>query len=287
MTKNGDVIQMAPGGEGADNPQGPANAPADNAQNEPDDKGGPQPSGQDSPEIPEKFRGKSPDEIMRSYAELESEKGRLAAELGKVRNTLQGLERLSVMQNVQREPAESESTIEEKIAALHEEFEAGNIKSEAEFEAKKALLIREDAMKLAVEHIRQNLLAEREEIARREFASKNPDFVEMYHNPDSPMRQLMDSNPVLAADPVGAYYAVKVQQAHTAKEQEVAQARKDAYEAALAEFKKTLGGSADAESVLGGSEQSLRNPEGSKNPFEGMTPAERKLAVAKRAGIIK
>lgn len=127
---------------------------------------------EDDQRVPEKFRGKPIDEVIRSYRELESELGRKNNELGQLRKETDQ-ELLQKLQNLQNEqPAQKQ---EEELS--DDEFfenprEAVN----------KAL--EQSEIKKQIDELTTTLKEQSVEKKKSEFENKHPDYLDVVQDPN-------------------------------------------------------------------------------------------------------
>lgn len=120
-------------------------------------------------QIPERFQGKTPEEIAQSYIELEKLNSRQAQDLGRMRKTVDELLELEL-----RRPADTQD------APRAKPVEAEDLYSNPD-EAIKSVVHRE--VRPHVEKLEQELMQERIGRARAEFAQDYPDWEKDVHDP--------------------------------------------------------------------------------------------------------
>jgi len=127
-------------------------------------------------QIPEKFKGKSQEEIIKAYMNLEAHSGRLANDLGQTRQSVDQLLqqkrendlRASGAQNVQRLPEPKEITAAD---LLQNPTEALN----SYLEARESVATRE---------LKERLARQEAQMAQQQFVSRHPDWQQQTNDPD-------------------------------------------------------------------------------------------------------
>jgi hypothetical protein len=124
---------------------------------------------QEAGNIPERFKGKTPEEIAQSYVELEKLNSRQAQDLGRMRKTVDELLELEL-----RRPADTQD------APRAKPVEAEDLYANPD-ETIKSVVNRE--VRPHVEKLEQELMQERIGRARAEFAQDYPEWEKDVHDP--------------------------------------------------------------------------------------------------------
>lgn len=150
-------------------------------------------------EVPEKFKGKSQADIIKSYTELESALGRQAKELGDLRRWSQEQVRRDL------EATKKPSKEEDQFDLTEDDFIRDPVSATTKLVDKR------------LERIEKALLATNSNVAEREFQNKHPDYMEIGASPEfqewvmkTPYRMNMferaDNRDFLAADELISMY---------------------------------------------------------------------------------
>jgi len=211
---------------------------------------------QETPEpVPEKtervYAGKfkSPDDLEKSYSELEKKLGEQGSRLGdteKERSFL--LSQLEHMQSKnQAAPAQDTATdFDAELAAVSAAIEEGEL-SISEGIKKTAQISAQMASANAVNGVRQAQERQVIEGSKAQFAKQNPDFFEMQRS--GALEEVKSSLPGFHDD-VSAFFAYKAQQTQNILKSELETTRAKAFEEGKAEMAKLAGGDKNTQKVL-------------------------------------
>lgn len=116
-------------------------------------------------EIPEKFQGKSQEDIIKSYSELEKQLGKQAQELGDTRRLANDL-------------------LQKEIASLNTKNSESEAEADDEFDFENPLESVKKLIKKELTPVKEQLSAKDQEAVRQQLAEKHPDFSEVAASDD-------------------------------------------------------------------------------------------------------
>lgn len=164
--------------------------------------------------IPEKFAGKSAEEIAKSYTELEQKHGSAATELGALRQTVNILsEQLSKTNQAQgTTPTKVEQrNYDKEIADLAGKVASGDIDI-AQALLQTSALTEEKTLGNAQRMMKEQSYNDKATALQQQFLKDNPDFLEM--DKQGVFQQVWQEQPLLYGDKIGAFHAVKAAKAN-------------------------------------------------------------------------
>lgn len=125
------------------------------------------------PELPEKFRGKSSEEIASAYTQLEKELGRKGNEIGELRKLTDQLLELEIQQ---KKNQAQQSQIKEDDLSVDDWFEAPDRATEKYLER--------SPLKKELDEVKERLASQDREKARAAFEQKHTDFGDVVRAPE-------------------------------------------------------------------------------------------------------
>lgn len=231
------------------------------------------PKAQDQPkEEPKKeklYAGKfkSPDDLEKSYSELEKMQGEQGNELGSLRKEKEFLmNQLEQMQAQAQKAApanvDKAADIQAQLAEISKQVEEGDL-SIGEGMIRSAQISAQMAQDNTMQSVQAMQQQQVIDASKRSFAEQNPDFFEMQRS--GALEDVKNSLPGFHDD-VSAYYAKKAADSQSAFEAAVAAAKAEGIELGKAEGMKLATGDKNTQKVLqkpGGNAESISRKPGS------------------------
>ncbi|OPY82497.1 MAG: hypothetical protein A4E65_00797 [Syntrophorhabdus sp. PtaU1.Bin153] len=232
-------------------------------------------------EVPEKFQGKTTDDLIKMYQDLEKDHGRIGKEVGDLRkqNDIQTKQTellLNQLSSLTQERSKTSSQqapdFDQRIADLRTAVESGEMDIGEAF-AQTVALTTERAGAIATEAVKRARQEDNATAAKDRFLKDNPDFPELQQS--GKLAEIRTENPM--HDDFSAYYEYKRREALSTADARV----KEAYDKGIAEGGKLAQGAEAAGRVSGKSGASVRTPPSTGKP---VTDAEK---VSGMLGVLK
>lgn len=215
--------------------------------------------GNENPLILGKF--KTPDDLAKSYQELEQEHGRKSTELGSLRKQVDMLSNLvsnqSKQNNAPAQATDRVSMIDKELAAVKEQADAGDLTS-GEAAMRAANLAAEKATIMAQSQFQNFMKTQKAEEIQAKFIKDNPDF-----------RPLLDSgqlDAIKAENPMHDNFSAFLEYKMRQKGAEAQQSAKAAYDKGLQEGTKLKEGVQPASKVLSKPGTAIRQTNNQQGP---------------------
>lgn len=210
---------------------------------------------------------KSPEDLEKSYSELERMKGEQGNELGNLRKEKEVLlGQLEQMQAKAKQdaPADADKAadIQAQLADISKQVEEGEL-SIGEGMMRSAQIAAQMAQENTVKSVQQMQQQQTVDASKQTFADQNPDFFELQQS--GGLEEIKNSLPGFHDD-VSAYYAKKAADSQSALESAVAAAKAEGIELGKAEGMKLATGDKNTQKVLqkpGGSAENISRKKGS------------------------
>lgn len=232
-------------------------------------------------EVPEKFQGKTTDDLIKMYQDLEKDHGRIGKEVGDLRKqtdiqtkqTELLLNQLSSLSQERGKPSGQQAPdFDQRIADLKTAVESGDMDIGEAF-AQTVALTTERAGAIATEAVKRARQEENATAAKDRFLKDNPDFPELQQSGE--LAKIRAENPM--HDDFSAYHEYKRREALSTLDARV----KEAFDKGIAEGGKLAQGAEAAGRVSGKSGASVRTPTSAGKP---VTDAEK---VSGMLGVLK
>jgi len=194
---------------------------------------------------------KSPEDMEKSYSELESKLGEQGSRLGESEKQNSVLS--SQLEKSQKEPAKEEpkTDFDAMLADVASQMEEGDL-SISEGLTKSAQISAQMGAAQAVDGVRQDQERRVVEGSKAQFAEQNPDFFEMQQS--GALEEIKSSLPGFHDD-VSAFFAHKEQLTKATFEEQMEATRVKAFDEGKAEMAKLADGDKNTQKVLQGGKQ--------------------------------
>lgn len=210
---------------------------------------------------------KSPEDLEKSYSELERMKGEQGSEIGNLRKEKEFLMSQIQQMQTQNKQAPAEDTdkaadIQAQLAEISQLVEDGEM-TIGEGMVKSAQISAQMAQENALQGVQAMQQQQALDNSKQSFAEQNPDFFELQQS--GALEEVKNSLPGFHDD-VSAYYAKKATDTQTAMEAAVAAAKAEGMELGKAEGMKLATGDKNTQKVLqkpGGNAESISRKKGS------------------------
>ncbi|WP_289020399.1 hypothetical protein [Desulfobacter postgatei] len=193
---------------------------------------------------------KTPEDMEKSYAELEAKQGQIGNEVGTLRKERETL--LSLLEKQQQAPDATKEEKQEaedltaKLQEISQKVEDGDL-TIAEGMLQTSQITQQIATKNTLASMESMQQQKALEGSRAKFAEDNPDFFEMLQS--GALKEVKDQLPVFHDD-ISAFYAKKAFDAQSNLAAAVDAARKEGFEAGKAEMAKIADGDSNTRKVL-------------------------------------